>query len=181
MDNIETGGSKPPIPTANTGQKGPGMRRKDREVTDFPAILEIIEHCDILRLGLADGAYPYIVPVNFAYEVRDGQLSFYIHGAMAGRKYEMLRRNPVCSFEMDNPLYIECLPEKKDVTMRYECVMGRADVTFLEGEERQRAIDDVLMARYEMTKDFAYNQAVVSHTALMKLTVTELTAKANRA
>ena len=83
------------------------MRRKDREVTDFPAILEIIEHCDILRLGLADGAYPYIVPVNFAYEVRDGQLSFYIHGAMAGRKYEMLRRNPVCSFEMDNSLYIE--------------------------------------------------------------------------
>ena len=127
------------------------MRRKDREVTDFPEILEIIEHCDILRLGLADGEYPYIVPVNFAYEVRDGQLSFYIHGAMAGRKYEMLRRNPVCSFEMDNPLYIECLPEKKDVTMRYECVMGRADVTFLEGEERQRAIDDVLMARYEMT------------------------------
>ena len=133
------------------------MRRKDREVTDFPEILEIIEHCDILRLGLADG------------------------GAMAGRKYEVLRRNPVCSFEMDNPLYIECLPEKKDVTMRYECVMGRADVTFLGGEERQRAIDDVLMARYEMTKDFAYNQAVVSHTALMKLTVTELTAKANRA
>ena len=65
--------------------------------------------------------------------------------------------------------------------MRYGCVMGRAGVTFLEGEERQRAIDDVLMARYEMTKDFAYNQAVVSHTALMKLTVTELTAKANRA
>lgn len=45
------------------------MRRKDREVTDFDTIVGIIDECDILRLGLADGDYPYIVPVNFAYTV----------------------------------------------------------------------------------------------------------------
>ena len=31
------------------------MRRKDREVTDFGRILDVIEACDTLRLGLADG------------------------------------------------------------------------------------------------------------------------------
>lgn len=89
------------------------MRRKDREITDFNEIRKIIDACEILRLGLADGDFPYIVPVNFAYTVTDGQICFYIHGAVAGRKYELLCRNPVCSFEMDIPLYMECLPDKK--------------------------------------------------------------------
>ena len=155
------------------------MRRKDREVKNFEEMLRIIDECDILRLGLSDGDYPYIVPVNFAYEVKDGELSFYIHGAMAGRKYELLRKNPVCSFEMDIPIQMDCLTEKKDVTMRYKSVMGKASAAFLEGEEKKHAIDDILMARYEETKDFEYNKALVPHTAVIKLTVTEITAKAN--
>lgn len=155
------------------------MRRKDREVKSFEEMLRIIDECDILRLGLSDGDYPYIVPVNFAYEVKGGELCFYIHGAMAGRKYELLKENPVCSFEMDIPIRMDCLIEKKDVTMRYKSVMGKASADFLEGEEKQHAIDDVLMARYEATRDFEYNKALVPHTAVIKLTVTELTAKEN--
>lgn len=155
------------------------MRRKDREVTDFDEIIKIVDACEIVRLGLADGEYPYIVPVNFAYEVREGQLHLYIHGAMAGRKYELLRRNPHCSFEMDIPLNMVCIYEKKDVTMRYQSVMGKATAEFLEGEARQNAIDDIIMARHEETKHFEYNRPAVAHTAVVKLTVTELTAKAN--
>lgn len=155
------------------------MRRKDREVTDFHEIIKIIDECEIVRLGLADGDYPYIVPVNFAYQVSGQEVALYIHGAMAGRKYEMLQKNPVCSFEMDVPLALDCVYEAKDVTMRYKCVMGKAKVEFLEGEERQDAIDHIIMARHEETKNFEYNKKVVARTAVAKLTVTEMTAKVN--
>lgn len=155
------------------------MRRKDREVTDFHEIMKIIEECEIVRLGLADGDYPYIVPVNFAYEVSGEEVALYIHGAMAGRKCEMLQKNPVCSFEMDIPLEMDCIYEKKDVTMRYKSVMGKAKAEFLEGDEKQRAIDDIIMARHEETKNFEYNQKAVAKTAVVKLTVTEMTAKVN--
>lgn len=155
------------------------MRRKDREVTDFTEIIKIIEKCEIVRLGLADGDFPYIVPVNFAFTVSSGQVELYIHGAMAGRKYELLRKNPVCSFEMDIPLKIECLYEKKDVTMRYQSVMGRARAEFLEGEEKQRALDEVIMARHEETRKFEYQKSAVARTAVVRLTVLEITAKAN--
>lgn len=155
------------------------MRRKDREVRDFNEIIKIIDECEIVRLGLADGDYPYIVPVNFAYETSGEEVALYIHGAMAGRKYEMLRKNPVCSFEMDVPLEMDCIYEKKDVTMRYKCVMGKAKVEFLEGEERQYAIDKIIMARHDETKNFEYNRSVVARTAVAKLTVTEMTAKVN--
>ena len=59
------------------------MRRKDREVTDFAAIVKIIDACEILRLGLADGDFPYILPVNFAYTVEGERICFNIHGAAA--------------------------------------------------------------------------------------------------
>lgn len=28
--------------------------------------------CEIMRFGLSDGDYPYIVPVNFAYQIVNG-------------------------------------------------------------------------------------------------------------
>lgn len=155
------------------------MRRKDREITDLNEIIKIIDECEIVRLGLADGDYPYIVPVNFAYQVCGSEISLYIHGAMAGRKYEMLRKNPVCSFEMDVPIEMDCIYEKKDVTMRYKCVMGKARAEFLDGAEKQTAIDDIIMARHEKTRSFDYNKHAVARTAVAKLTVTELTTKAN--
>jgi len=155
------------------------MRRKDRAITDFDKIIRIIDQCEIIRIGLADGDFPYIVPVNFAYTVNGQEVCFYIHGAMAGRKYEMLTRNPFCSFEMDIPLEIDCIAEKKDVTMRYKSVMGKACVRFLEGEEKQQTIDAIIMARYEKTRNFEYNKAAVQKTAVGKLTVIEMTAKGN--
>lgn len=155
------------------------MRRKDREVSDFEDIMRIVDECEIVRIGLADGDYPYIVPVNFAYSIEGDRLVLYIHGAQAGRKFELLSKKRVCSFEMDVPLMMECIAEKGDVTMRYRSVMGKADVEFLDGEERQRAIDEVIMARHEETKSFEYDRSAVAHTAVAKLTVTELSGKAN--
>lgn len=155
------------------------MRRKDREVTDFNEIIKIIDECEIIRLGLSDGNFPYIVPVNFAYTVNEKQVEFYIHGAMAGKKYEMLTSNPFCSFEMDVSLEMDCIAEKKDVTMRYRCVMGKAKVEFLDGEEKQHAIDDILMARNEKTRNFEYNKSALRRTAVAKLTVLDISAKVN--
>ena len=155
------------------------MRRKDREITDFETILSIIDECEILRVGLADGDFPYIVPLNFAYTVNGKQIDFFVHGAMAGRKYELMKKNGKCSFEMDIPLEMDCIKEKKDVTMRYKCVIGTAAITFLDGEEKQNAIDNIIMNRYEQTRNFDYNRAAVGRTAVAKLTVLELTAKVN--
>lgn len=155
------------------------MRRKDREITDFSTIISYIDECEIIRLGLSDGDFPYIVPLNFAYTIDGNEICFYVHGAMAGRKYEMLKENPYCSFEMDIPLEMDCIVEEGDVTMRYKSVMGKCKAEFLEGEIKQRAIDEIIMARHEETKSFNYNRDVVKRTAVVKLKVLELSAKSN--
>lgn len=155
------------------------MRRKDREITDFKTIVEIIDECDVMRLGISDGDYPYIVPVNFGYEVDGEQIYFYIHGAMAGKKYEMLQANPKCSFEMDTMQNIKLDHENHDVTTLYKSVMGTATVELLDGEAKKQAVDQFLMGRYDMTRNFEYGSDCMPRTALYKLTVTSITAKAN--
>ena len=67
------------------------MRRKDREITDFDKIVKVIDSCDCFRLGLIDDDnLPYIVPLNFAYEVTDGVISLYFHGSKSGKKADIL-------------------------------------------------------------------------------------------
>lgn len=155
------------------------MRRKDREVKDFEMIKQIIDECEIIRIGLCDeDMYPYIVPMNFAYAIEGEQIYFYLHGAMAGRKYELMKKNGVCSFEMDCGHKMELIHKVKDVTMRYKCVMGKANIEFLEDEDKFKGIE-IIMNRDERTRNFEYNKAVVPRTAVIKLTVTEYSGKIN--
>lgn len=44
------------VVNAKSMQEEP-MRRKDREVKDINEIIGIIDQCDIVRIGLADGIY----------------------------------------------------------------------------------------------------------------------------
>lgn len=155
------------------------MRRKDREVKDFEMIKQIIDECEIIRIGLCDeDMYPYIVPMNFAYVIEGEQIYFYLHGAMAGRKYELMKKNGVCSFEMDCGHKMELIHKVKDVTMRYKSFMGKANIEFLEDEDKFKGIE-IIMNRDERTRNFEYNKAVVPRTAVIKLTVTEYSGKIN--
>ncbi|MDR2486705.1 MAG: pyridoxamine 5'-phosphate oxidase family protein, partial [Clostridiales Family XIII bacterium] len=44
------------------------MRKADREIKGKEALTEILQKCDVCRLGLNTGGAPYIVPVNFGFE-----------------------------------------------------------------------------------------------------------------
>lgn len=154
------------------------MRRKDREIIDFNSIIEIIKRCDTIRLGFADGDYPYIVPLSFGFETQGEQIYFYIHGATEGRKAELMKQNRSCSFEMDcdHKLFLDY--EKKQATMKYSSLMGKVDIEIIEDDDKKRCAD-VLLSGYENAKGFEYNTDSLSFTMLARLTVTEYTAKSN--
>lgn len=70
------------------------MRRKDREVTELAQIEEILEKGKVVHLGMIDGDFPYIVPLNYGYQWQNEQLILYMHGAKAGRKFDVIAHNP---------------------------------------------------------------------------------------
>lgn len=168
----------------NIHLRGTVMRRKDREVTDFKKIVEMIDHCEVIRLGLideSDGDFPYIVPVNFSYEADEstGNICFYIHGAMAGRKYELLKKNCRCSFEMDRQLKIDYLYDCHDITTRYECVMGTAVVEEIPDADKEKVMQEKVLSRWEEARTFPWGREALSRCAMFKLTVKTITGKMN--
>ena len=64
------------------------MRRTDKEIKDRQQIDAIIKKANCCRIGLVDGIYPYIIPVNFA--VNNNHL--YFHSAKEGKKIDILRK-----------------------------------------------------------------------------------------
>lgn len=167
------------------------MRQAKREVKNFKEIISIIQQCDVIRLAFHDGEYPYMVPLNFGYvvegdiEAEDASLyncsiTFFFHGAMEGKKYEVMEKNPKAFFEMDcnhqvvaygtdNPAGAHC-------SFMYESVMGKGVVEFIEDEEEKLKYLTILTDRYH-TEHFVFNPAAVPRTKVFKLTVQEMTAK----
>ena len=76
------------------------MRKREREITDLEEIRSILDQCKILHLGLSDDGQPYVVPLNYGYTLENGALTFYVHGAVEGYKYEVIQKNPRISFAM---------------------------------------------------------------------------------
>ena len=115
------------------------MRKADREITSFEEIVEVLSRCDTIRLGISDAGTPYIVPVSFGYEVLGGKIAVYFHGALAGRKAELLRSLPrvcveadLCHGFLDNG--------RGGYTCDYESVIGCGTVELLEGAEAEKGI-----------------------------------------
>ena len=58
------------------------MRRKDREITNLDEVINILEHTDVIRLAMNNGDFPYIVPVNFCYELTTNNQLIFIFMAL---------------------------------------------------------------------------------------------------
>lgn len=152
------------------------MTRREREVTDPAEIRKILDSCMVLHLGLVDDGMPYIVPMNYGYGMIDGQLVIYIHGAKTGYKLDVIRKNPVCCFEMEcNVAPFEGKLPCQYGTV-YESLMGRGKVEILDDPEDKIHALTVLM-KTQTGKDFEFNEKLVSIVSVMRICASEYTAK----
>lgn len=161
-------------------QRGMIMRRKDREVQSFEEIIKIIEKCDVCRLGLSVDNRPYVVPLNFGYEVMDGKISFYFHGASVGKKIEMIQKNPNVCFEMDcdHKLYERELAH--EFSFEYSSVIGFGQIQLLSDlTERNHALQRI-MHHYTGRADYDLKDSIVNRLAILRLEVSEISGKSNK-
>ncbi|MCI8466234.1 MAG: pyridoxamine 5'-phosphate oxidase family protein [Lachnospiraceae bacterium] len=154
------------------------MRRSDRELKDREQMIEVMKKCDVCRLALNDEGYPYILPLNFGMEEKEGQVILYFHGAAEGKKYELIEKDNRASFEMDcsHELATTYGKDGCSCTMKYESVVGRGRIELVSAQEKYDALR-ILMGHYH-EEECAFNQAVMSHTTVFKLMVEQMSGKA---
>ena len=73
------------------------MRRYEKMIKDPELIAKMLDSFGTVYIGFHDSEYPYVIPVNFGYEIRDTKLFVYVHFALDGYKLELIEKNPrVC-------------------------------------------------------------------------------------
>lgn len=99
------------------------MRRKDKEITDFNEMLEIMKKCDVCRIALNDEEFPYIVPLNFGLDIQVDKVLLYFHSAMKGKKLDLITKDNRAAFEMDCDHNFILYEERMSCTMGYASII----------------------------------------------------------
>lgn len=153
------------------------MRRNDREIKDRAEILAVMRRCAVCHLALNDAdGYPYVLPLNYGIEEKDGQVVLYFHSALAGKKLDLLARDSRAAFAVDTKHQLQYFEEKGYCTYAYESVLGRGRLRLLAEEEKAAALD-ALMEHYHPGEHAYYNPAAIPRTAVYALEVEEMTGK----
>ena len=137
------------------------MRRKDREITDFNEIINIIKKCDVCRIALNDKDFPYIVPLNFGLDIQGKEVYLYFHCAMEGKKLDLIAKDNRVTFEMDCDHNFILYEERMSCTMGYESVIESLKI---------------LMRQYH-AEDFKFNTDMMRVTTVLKMTVIDMVGK----
>ena len=153
-----------------------GITKREREVTDPQEILEILDKSMVVHLAMVDGDEPYVVPMNYGYTMEDGKLTVYLHGALWGRKLDIIRVNPKVFFSLE----CDVVPFDGDIACRYgttyASVMGSGIAEIVEDVEEKKMGLSVLM-KTQTGKDFTFEDKMVSIVSVIKIDVAEYTAK----
>ena len=153
-----------------------GMTKRELQIADPGQIRAILDTAKVLHLGLCANNEPYVVPMNYGYAMEDGKLVLYLHSAVQGKKLDMIRANPSVFFEMD----CDRMPFEGEKPCQYglvySSVMGRGTARIVEDvEEKMQAM--TLLMKTQTGKDFSFNDRLVSIVAVIRIDVTEYTAK----
>jgi uncharacterized protein len=150
------------------------MKRVDRQVKDREEIDDIISRCPICRIGLVDGDEPYVVPMNFGY----ADNCVYFHGALMGRKINLLKKSPPVCLEFD--LAHEIVSNEETAcrwSQKYESVIAWGKAQILSDPSEKRQGFNTIMSHYSERKEWDYPDIIIERTHVIKVPLDRVTAK----
>ena len=137
-----------------------------------------MSRANVCRLALAVDDEPYLVTVSYGL-VADNGYTLYLHSAGAGKKTDMIRRNPRVCFTVDGRHYVEPGDEPCRWTVRYESIVGYGTIRIVTDETERRVGLDAIMRQHGAEPPFNYANAALDQAVVLRLEVDELTGKSN--
>jgi len=148
------------------------VRRHKQEITDRAELRAILEAARVCRVAMVDGDRPYLVPLSFALDGED----LVLHSAAAGRKLDLLRRNPAVCFEVEEGVELATAATACDFTFAFRTVIGEGDAEFVEDAAERERLLTLLAARYGAPAG-ALPPAELRHTCVLRVRVRSLSGK----
>ncbi len=156
------------------------MRRKDREIKGFDALIAVMRTCDVCHVAFAD-EFPHVVPMNFGLEVRESEkVSLYFHGAATGRKHDLIKKNNKVGFVMEctHGLVTGQRVGPCECSMEFECVMGTGTIHYVEPQDTEKSLRTLLeQYKVEEGPDYRFHDELVRKVTALRLDVISMTGK----
>jgi nitroimidazol reductase NimA-like FMN-containing flavoprotein (pyridoxamine 5'-phosphate oxidase superfamily) len=154
------------------------MRRKDKEIFDIDEKLKIITENKICRLGLSENDCPYIVPLNYGFSYDDSKLTLYFHGAMEGKKMDIIKKNNNACFEIDCDTKLIKGEAPCDYGYEFKSIIGFGKIIILEVKDEKINGLNYLM-KQQTGKDIKYdfNENELKNVSVFKMIVEDFTGK----
>jgi nitroimidazol reductase NimA-like FMN-containing flavoprotein (pyridoxamine 5'-phosphate oxidase superfamily) len=154
------------------------MTRKERQMSDDNAKRFLYEG-KVGRLGLCHGGEPYVVPVFYVYDLKEGQI--FIHAAKKGRKIDAMSIDKKVCFEVDEAkeLVVASLPCEYDFI--YSSVIAFCKASFVEDNEKKANALNMIKAKYASTaNEIAVTPSMAEGTMVIKLEIISIMGKENK-
>ena len=157
------------------------MRLHKREIRDPETVREILDECDVVRLGTRDGEGMFIVPVNYGYELSekaDGQrLTLFIHGAGEGRKADAFDACRDVAVELDCRHGIITGDYTCSYSYSYRSIMGNGRIHVLTEKEKQIHALTKIMEHMAPDAEICFRPEMLERTAVFCIDVEDFTGK----
>lgn len=160
------------------------MRLHKRELRDPEIIKEILEECDVVRIGTQDEEGMFIIPVNYGYDFSVSgdkmKLVLFIHGAGEGRKADAFADSPVVAVEMDCRHGLITGDYTCSYSYSYRSIMGTGMVRRVEDEQEKIFGLAKIMEHMAPGAEIEFRPEMLSRTEVFCIEVEHFTGKERR-
>ncbi|MBU4440225.1 MAG: pyridoxamine 5'-phosphate oxidase family protein [Acetobacterium sp.] len=153
------------------------MRRSNREVKDETELIEMIKGCKVCRVAMVDGDKPYIVPMNFGYQISGSAITIFLHCAKEGRKIELMKKNNQVCIELDQMKELITGETGCDYSCYFESFIGEGRAIFIETNEAKLSAFNSIMKHQTGRDDFSFDQRVVNQTTVIAVELSSFSGK----
>ena len=153
------------------------MRRSDQEIKEYQEILDVLNKCDVIRLGINTTDYPYIVPMNFGFEDTKPLMTIYLHSASEGLKLDLIQKDNRVGFEADCSHNLISRDSACSYTMEYESITGYGVIRICDDNDWKRLGLQAIMRHYEPNRDFEFTEQQLEAVCVLQVDVMQITGK----
>ncbi len=157
------------------------MRRSDREIKDINGLEEVIKKCKVCRVGLFDGDFPYVLPLNFGYSKTGDIFVLYFHSAVEGKKLDLIKENPHAAFEMD--CAHELVSGGDDAcaySYNFASIMGNGAISIIDDVKEKELALLKIMEHMTGRSNFVFSEGDINSVAVLKIEVKGISGKLHK-
>ena len=149
----------------------------EREITDINEIEDVLRSARVCRIALIDGAYPYIIPMCFGYNLTGGKLEIYFRCDEKGKKIDLIKANSNAAFEIDKLHDIVKTDPACGFSAHYHSITGTGTIESITGVDKITGLNLLMKKYFGGTPESKYSEQMLNSFAILKLTAGELCCK----